>query len=105
MSAVSLVEIQSFGIVIGCNEAKQPACLILSCDALQDGGVLACAATEAVLSGSDLMLVGTQGTLVLKSVADPIREAALAKLPLVVIDPNTEHEALLRVRHQGAADE
>jgi hypothetical protein len=105
MSVVPVVEIQSFGIVIGCNEANQPACLILSCDALQEGGTLARAATEAVLSGSDLMLVGAQGTLALKAVADPIREAALAKLPLVVIDPNTEHEALLQVRHEGAADE
>jgi len=105
MTAVPAVEIQSFGIVIGCNEAKQPACLILSCDALQEGGELARAATEAVLAGPDLMLVGTQGTLVLKNVAEAIREAALAKLPLVVIDPNTEHESLLQLRHEGAADE
>jgi len=105
MTALPVVEIQSFGIVIGCNEAKQPACLILSCDALQEGGELARSATEAVLAGPDLMLVGTQGTLVLKNVAEAIREAALANLPLVVIDPNTEHEALLQVRHEGAADE
>lgn len=105
MSAVPVIEIQSFGIVIGCNEANQPACLILSCDGLEDGGTLARSATEVLLSGRDLKLVGTEGTLVLKDIAAPIREAALSKLPLVVIDPNTEHEALLQVRSEGAVDE
>jgi hypothetical protein len=76
-------------------EEQKPACLILSYDALEQGGDIAIKATTVQLVGDDLHLDSSIGELVMRNVGQVIKDAAELRLPVVVIDPEGEREILV----------
>lgn len=91
-SSGNAIEVASYGLAIGFDEAQKPICLILSEDSLEHGGEVAMSATKASLSGYDLSLRGPKGSLVLKNLAMSILEAVHSGLPFVVLNSNTQRD-------------
>jgi hypothetical protein len=91
----TMLSLDNYSIGIGMTDEQKPACLILSYDALEDGGDIAIKATTAQLVGNDFHLVSDSGTLILSNVGQAIKDAAGLHLPVVVIDPEREREILV----------
>jgi predicted metal-binding protein len=82
----------SHALAIAFDRDKKPVCLLLSVDAIGEGGDLAIAATKVTVRGTNLVFSGPKGDLVLSNIPQMCQDAALAKLPVVVIDPENQRE-------------
>lgn len=89
------LNLDSYSIGIGMSDEQKAVCLIMSYDALEQGGDIAMLARTAQLVENDLHLVSSIGTLVLKNVAQAIQDGARLKLPVVVLDPERERETIV----------
>jgi hypothetical protein len=95
LKPITTLSLNSYSIGIGMTDEQKPACLILSYDALEQGGDIAISATTAQLVGNDFQLTSNLGTLVLSNVGQAIKDAAELRLPVVVIDPEREREIMV----------
>lgn len=92
MSEKQVVSPDSHALAVAFDRDKKPACLLLSVDAVSEGGDLAISATKVSLQGTDMVLSGPQGELVLQNVSQMCLDAAKMPLPLVIIDPHNQRE-------------
>lgn len=92
MSKNQVVTPDSHALAIAFDGDRKPACLLLSVDAISEGGELAITANQVSLRGTDLVFGGPKGELILLNISQMCQDAAQAKLPVVIIDPNNERE-------------
>lgn len=93
-----LIVLTSFSIAIGFDQVKAPAALIMDGQTLGDGYAIAMSAQHAEICGSDISLVGAEGTVVLKSVAGAIKESAEKSIPILVLDAASKSEHLIKFK-------
>ncbi|MGO4801165.1 hypothetical protein ACEN2T_17945 [Pseudomonas sp. W22_MBD1_FP4] len=104
VSTDNTLVVMSYALAIGFGEHQEPVCLILSMEALVQGGDIAITATKASLDGSDLHLHGPLGSMALKNLAHALLEALRSGLPIVVLDSTEQRETLIPAIDQlGAA--
>jgi hypothetical protein len=92
MSEKQIISPDSHALAVAFDSDKKPACLLLSVDAVTEGGDLAISATKVSLDGTNMVLSGPDGDLVLQNVSQMCLDAANVPLPLVIIDPHNQRE-------------
>lgn len=96
-STSKMITLSSHAIAVGFTETNHPACMIISVDALPEGGDLAIQAEHYLLEGDNLRLKGPAGNVVIENITQMCKDAANCKLPLIVINAAKQQEQ--RVEH------
>lgn len=92
MSKIQVTTPDSHALAIAFDRDRKPACLLLSVNAIVEGGDLAITATKVTVRGADLVFSGPKGELVLLNVSQMCQDGAQARLPVVIIDPDNQRE-------------
>ena len=91
----TIIKPVSHALGVSFNDEKQAVCLLMSVDSVSEGGHIAIVAEYYVLEGQSLRLSGASGSLILHPISQMAQDAAVARLPLVVLDPQNEQEILI----------
>jgi hypothetical protein len=90
------MDVKNYSIGIAKNEHNVPVCLLLSYDSLPRCGEIAVKATSARVLGDDLYLTAGNEVLVLKCINQACLLQIKSGLPIVVIDPVSQRENMIR---------